>query len=542
MARMRRTSCVLTVVAVLAVTMPAVRARNDSPRAQAVQAQPAAQAFDLVIRNGRVLDGAGNPWVRADVGIRGDRVVAVGDLADAPAARTIDARDRFVAPGFIDVHSHAGEGLTREGLEQARPLLAQGVTTLFVNPDGGGPIDLATQRARFEARRLGVNVAQLIGHGQVREAVMGMADRAATADELSKMRALVQRAMEQGAFGLSSGLFYAPGSFAPTEEVIDLMSVVARYGGVHTSHVRDEGDYGAGVVASVDEIIRIAEATGTVGIVSHMKALGINTWGLAVACTTRIERARARGVQVFADQYPYEASSTSLMGAVVPRWVQAGSNEATTARLADAAARARMLPEIRRNIERRGGAASLVVAVYGPNRAYEGKSLADIASQLQVPPDEAVVSLVSRGSVSIVSFNMSDEDIEHIMRQPWTMTSSDGGLVKMGEGKPHPRNYGAHARKLARYVRERRVVSLEQAVRSMTSLPALVFRIADRGTLRAGAFADVVVFDAATVRDAATYVDPHQLAEGVAATIVNGTVVYEGGAFTDALPGRVLRR
>ena len=288
MARMRRTSCVLTVVAVLAVTMPAVRARNDSPRAQAVQAQPAAQAFDLVIRNGRVLDGAGNPWVRADVGIRGDRVAAVGDLADAPAARTIDARDRFVAPGFIDVHSHAGEGLTREGLEQARPLLAQGVTTLFVNPDGGGPIDLATQRARFEARRLGVNVAQLIGHGQVREAVMGMADRAATADELSKMRALVQRAMEQGAFGLSSGLFYAPGSFAPTEEVIDLMSVVARYGGVHTSHVRDEGDYGAGVVASVDEIIRIAEATGTVGIVSHMKALGINTWGLAVACTTRI--------------------------------------------------------------------------------------------------------------------------------------------------------------------------------------------------------------------------------------------------------------
>ena len=489
-----------------------------------------------------MLDGAGNPWIRADIGIQGDRVVAVGHLDGRPATRVIDAKDRYVAPGFIDVHTHAGEGLTREGLQQGRPLLAQGVTSIVANPDGGGPIDLAAQRARFEQRRLGVNVALLIGHGRVREAVMGMADRVATADELARMRALVQRAMEQGAFGLSSGLFYAPGSYAPTEEVIELMKVVAPFGGVHTSHIRDEGDYGAGVVASVDEIIRIAEATRTIGIVSHMKALGPNAWGLAVACATRIDRARARGVQVFADQYPYEASSTSLVGAVVPRWVQAGGAAAMTARLADPGERARMLPEIRENIARRGGAATLVVAFYAPERRFEGQSLGAIAASLNLPPDEAVVALVARGDVSIVSFNMSEDDIEHIMRQPWTMTSSDGGLVFAGEGKPHPRNNGAHARKLARYVRERRTIGLEAAVRSMTSLPALVFRLTDRGALRPGVFADIVIFDPATVKDTATYLDPHQLAEGVSATIVNGTVVYEDGTFTDALPGRVLRR
>jgi N-acyl-D-amino-acid deacylase len=335
-------------------------------------------------------------------------------------------------------------------------------------------------------------------------------------------------------------LFYVPGSFAPTEELMALMEVVAPFGGVHTSHVRDEGDYGAGVVASVDEIIRIAESTHTIGIVSHMKALGPNSWGLAVACATRIDRARARGVQVFADQYPYEASSTSLVGAVVPTWVQVGGEAQMRTRLADAAERARMLPEIRRNIERRGGAATLVVAFHAPNRSYEGRSLDQIATSMHVSPEEAVVAMVARGGVSIVSFNMSEDDIEHIMRQPWTMTSSDGGLVAIGEGKPHPRNYGAHARKLARYVRERKTVSLEFAVRSMTSLPALVFRMTDRGALRPGAFADIVIFDPATVRDAATYLDPHQLAEGVSATIVNGTVVYENATFTGALPGRVL--
>lgn len=540
MARMRPTSCVVIFTAALVVTAAGLSPLHG--QATARQRQVETEPFDLVIRNGRVLDGAGNPWIRADVGIRGDRIVAIGDLSDRAATRVLDAKDRYVAPGFVDVHSHAGEGLTRDDLKQGQPLLAQGVTTILANPDGGGPVDLAAQRAGFERRGIGLNVGLLIGHGEVREAVLGMADRAPTPDELVKMRGLVDRAMREGAFGLSTGLFYAPGSYATTDEVIELMKVVAPFGGVHTSHMRDESDYGAGVVASVDEIIRIADATNTIGVVSHMKALGPGAWGLSVACGLRIDRARARGVQVFADQYPYEASSTSLVGAVVPRWVEAGGRAAMQARLANAADRARMLPEIRANIARRGGPATLVVAFYRPERAYEGKSLADIAEALTVPPEEAVVNLVARGDVSIVSFNMSEDDIEFIMRQPWTMTSSDGGLVGMGEGRPHPRNNGSHARKLARYVRERKTIGLEAAIRSMTSLPALVFHLADRGTIREGAFADVVVFDPATIRDKATYMDPHQLATGVAATIVNGTVVYEGGTFSDTLPGRVLRR
>jgi N-acyl-D-aspartate/D-glutamate deacylase len=396
-------------------------------------AQPS-QTFDVLIRNGRVMDGSGNPWLRADVGISGDRIAAVGRLTGAAGRVMIEAADRLVAPGFIDVHSHALEGLVRAELREGLPLLAQGVTTIVGNPDGGGSVDLAAQRQRLVSGGIGPNAALLIGHGAVRAAVMGQANRAPTADELERMRELVKRGMQEGAFGLSSGLFYTPGSFAKTEEVIALAAVAGEFGGLYTSHIRDEGDYGIGVVASVDEVIRIAE------------------------------------------------------------------------------------------------------------EAREGRSLAQIAEARSVPAERAALDLLARGNASIVSFNMTDRDIEAIMRQPYTMTSSDGGLVLMSEGKPHPRNYGAFARKLAVYVRERKTISLESAIRSMTSLPAAVFSIRDRGIIRAGAFADVVVFDPARVRDRATYTDPHQLAEGMDYVLVNGVVVVDGGTFTKATPGRVLRK
>jgi N-acyl-D-aspartate/D-glutamate deacylase len=265
------------------------------------------------------MDGSGNPWIRADLGIRAGRIAAIGNLTTAKASTIIDAKDRLVTPGFIDVHSHAAEGLTRPELRQARPIIAQGVTTLVVNPDGGGPVDLASQRAGIEKGGVGPNVALLIGHGSIRRSVMGETQqRAPSTDELEKMRGLVRRAMEQGAFGLSSGLFYTPGSFAKTEEVIALAAVAGEFGGVYTSHIRDEGDYNVGVVASVQEVIRIAEEGRLTGIVSHMKALGPDNWGLSMASTTRIDHARARGVPVFADQYPYEASSTSLRAALLP--------------------------------------------------------------------------------------------------------------------------------------------------------------------------------------------------------------------------------
>lgn len=487
-------------------------------------AQPAQQSFDVLIRNGRVMDGTGNPWIRADVAVRGDRIVAMGRLPDATAARTIDAADRLVTPGFIDVHSHAAEGLTRPQLRQGQPALAQGVTTLVVNPDGGGPVDLAAQRARLESGRIGPNVALLIGHGAVRREVMGGDNRAPTDTELERMRELVRRGMAEGAYGLSSGLFYVPGSFAKTEEVIALARVAAEYRGVYTSHIRDEANYNIGVVASVEEVIAVAEGAHLPGIVTHMKALGPDNWGLGVTAAARIEAARARGVDVFADQYPYEASSTSLRAALLP-----GGVEPTEA-------------VVRDNLKRRGGPDSIQIAFYKPDPLLEGKTLSQIAAARKASPEETAMELISKGGASIVSFNMSEDDIRHIMTRPYTMASSDGGLVLPTEGKPHPRDYGAFARRLAVYVRERNVVGLEFAIRSMTSLPALVFSLKDRGTLREGAYADIAIFDPAKVKDTATYADPHHLAEGMSYVLVNGVVVVDEGKFTEALPGKVLRR
>jgi N-acyl-D-amino-acid deacylase len=532
-----RSTCTL---ALLTLAL-AVAALSVGPaRMVTVHAQAQGARYDTLITNGRVFDGSGRPPVRADVAIKDGRIAAIGHLAGATATRTIDAGDRYVTPGFIDVHSHAAEGLAREGLQQGQPLLAQGVTTIVGNPDGGGPTDLKQQKLALERRGLGPNVALLIGHGSVRGAVLGMADQTPTAEQLARMKALVRQAMEDGAFGLSSGLFYAPGSYAKTEEVIELAKATAPYGGLYTSHIRDESNYTVGVLASVDEVIRIADEAHVTGIVTHMKALGPDNWGLGATLVQHIEQARARGVSVYADQYPYEASSTSLTAAVLPRWAQVDGDAALKARLLDAATRAKMLPEARENIRRRGGAASLAIAHYAPDRSLEGKNLEDVSKARGVPPEEAAMDLVLKGDVSIVSFNMSEKDIELIMRQPWTMASSDGGLVPMNAGVPHPRNYGAFARRIARYVNERKTVPLDFALRSMTGLSADVFGMPDRGYLREGAWADVLVFDPAAIHDIATYTKPHQLAQGMWYVFVNGTPVLEKGELTPALPGRVL--
>ena len=509
----------------------------------ATQPQP---SFDVLIQNGRVMDGSGNPWLAADLGIRAGRIAAVGRLAGARGTTVIDAAGRLVAPGFIDVHSHAAEGLIRPALRQGQPLLAQGVTTIVANPDGGGPSDLVTQRAALEEAGLGPNVALLIGHAAVRRAVMGGDNRAPTAAELERMLVLVRTAMREGAFGLSSGLFYTPGSYAATEEVIALTKAAAESGGVYTSHIRDEGNYNVGVVAAVEEVIRIAEEARTIGIVSHAKALGPDNWGLGHAITHRLAAARVRGIQVFADQYPYEASSTSLRAALLPDGVAAPSAahlENPTAMTAEERGVLERAEKVAtENLRRRGGPAAILIAHYGPDRSLEGKSLEAVASARRQSPVRTALELIARQSPSIVSFNMSEDDIAEIMRQPYTMTSSDGGLVAMNEGKPHPRNYGSFARKLSRYVRERRTVTLEEAIRSMTSLPASVFGLRDRGVIREGAAADVVIFDPAKVVERSTYTDPHQLAEGMAWVLVNGEVVIADGKFTQALPGKVLRR
>jgi N-acyl-D-amino-acid deacylase len=502
----------------------------------------AAQAptrFDVLIKNAHVIDGMGNPWILADVGIVGDRIQAVGPLANAAAAKTIDAAGLVVTPGFIDVHSHAGPGLATEALKQGQPVLAQGITTVLVNPDGGGPTDLAGQRARYTKQGIGPNVGLMVPHGSVRQAVIGMTDRDPDSEQLAKMVDLVRQGMRNGAFGLSSGLYYAPGSYSKTSEVVAMAKMAAQFNGVYSSHIRDEADYSIGLVAAVQEVITIAEEAGLIGVVSHMKALGPSSHGLSMALVERIEAARARGVQVYSDQYPYNASGTGIGGALIPRWAQVNGRDALLRRIRGDE-RKKIVEEVRQNIVRRGGPDTLVISRYAADPSIEGRNLLELAQKAGTTPEEHALALLEKGDASLVSFNMSERDIELIMRQTWNMTCTDGDLVPMGQGKPHPRAYGAFARKLRLYVRDRGIIDLPFAIRSMTSLPAQVFALKDRGQVRAGAFADLLIFDPAKVNDAATYQDPHQLSEGMTHIIVNGAVVRENGSFTTALPGRVL--
>ncbi len=504
------------------------------------------RSADLLIRGGLVHDGTlQRAPVVADVAVVGDRIVGVGDLSGWTALRTLDAAGRVVAPGFIDTHSHAAESLARRGLHTAEALLAQGVTTIVINPDGGGPVDIAAQRTRLATLGTGVNVAPLVGHGAIRGAVIGGEDRAPTPAERDRMRVLVRQALQAGAFGLSSGLFYTPGAYATVDEVADLMRVAAEILGpsaIHTSHIRDEGTYTIGVVAAVDEIIAIAARSATTGIVTHMKALGPDAWGKTRECAAHIEAARTRGVSMWADQYPYEASGTSLFAALIPRDAQLGGRKALVARLADPPRRAALLPLVKENIRRRGGPDTLMVAFHPPDRRIEGQSLEAIARARGVTPEEATLALVALHDTSIVSFNMSMDDIEFLMRRPWMMTCSDGATYMPGEGKPHPRGHGAFTRKLTAFVNERRTLTLAQALHSMTGLPAHVCTIDGRGRVAEGAYADVVVFDPTALRDEATYQEPHRHATGMSWVLVNGTVAVDNGRPTHALAGRALQR
>ncbi len=492
----------------------------------------------MIIRNGRVLDGSGNPWFRADVALRGDRIAAVGDLDGAQAGREIDAAGLYVAPGFIDSHSHAAGSLVSEEESDAQLLLAQGVTTVLINPDGGGAVDLAAQRAALLKHGLGVNVAQLAAHGSIRRAVMGSEDRLATETELESMRALVRSAMEAGAFGLSTGPFYVPGSYSDTRELVELAKVASEYGGAYTSHIRDESNYTIGLVAAVDEVIQVAREADLPAVVTHIKALGPPVWGYAHAVVQRIARARNEGLQVYADQYPYLASSTGLGAALLPRWAQAGGRDSLVARFDDPDVMPRIRAAMVENLARRGGADRIQFRNFPPDPSVLGRTLAEVAAAWSMAPIDAAVAMLRQGNASIISFNMNEQDVKTFMRQPWTMTSSDGG----SRGFPHPRTFGAFPRKIRVYVLDEQVVDLASALRSMTSLPAQVFRIPHRGAIRPGAYADLVVFDLENLRDRATFEDPIQLAEGMIHVFVNGRAAISDGQFTGSLDGRVLRQ
>jgi N-acyl-D-aspartate/D-glutamate deacylase len=506
------------------------------------RAQP---EFDLLVRGGTVVDGTGAAGYRADVAVRGDRIVLVTREAidAARARRVLDAEGRIVAPGFIDAHSHSDNLADRPLAEGA---LRQGVTTLIYAADGGMPWPLPRQIETLRTGGHAPNIVFFAGFNTARSRVLGSVDRAPTPAELEEMKAMIAQAMDAGAIGMSSGLRYTPAIYASTEEVIALARVAAQRGGIYSSHMRDEG---AGSLDAVRELIRIAREAGMPAQITHHKLMGQPQWGQSVQTLALVDAARAEGLDITIDAYPYDATSTGT-AVLFPPWALAGGGDSLRARLADPAQRARIETGMREIIlEERGGGdlARIRIARYGRNSSWNGKTFADIAAERGREPtlDFAVelgIEIQMNGGASGVWHVVDEADVRRVLQHPWTMIGSDGALSAPGEGHPHPRNYGAFARVLGRYVREYGVLTLEDAIRKMTSLPAWRFGQTERGRIAEGAYADIAVFNAQTIIDRATYEEPHQYAIGVDHVVVNGVVVIESASLTGERPGRVLRR
>jgi N-acyl-D-amino-acid deacylase len=500
-------------------------------------------AYDLVLRNARVLDGSGNPWYRGDIAIRGDTIAKIAASIGEPAKRVIDVKGQIVTPGFIDIHSHARRGIFN--VPTADNYVRQGVTTLIEGPDGSSPLPLAPFFDKLDALHMSVNMGAFVGQGSVRAAVLGEVDRKPTAAEMDKMRALVEQGMKEGAFGLSSGLFYVPGTFSSTEEVTELAKVAGRFGGIYISHMRDETSH---IVDSVKETIAIGEFGGLPTQVTHHKIIGPANWGKSVDTLRLIDEARLRGVDASIDQYPYTTSATSIQAALFPAWAQEGGRAEILKRLKDPATRARIKTEATRLIrEERGGGdpKNIVLSQCGFDASLAGKNLAEVtklrgAEATIENAAEAGMWIVEQGGCGGVFHAISEQDLERILRHPATMIASDGEIPTFGQAAPHPRSYGTWARVLGLYVRERKVITLEDAIRKMTTLPAQRLGLKDRGLLREGMKADIAVFDPAQVRDTATFDKPHQYAEGFSCVLVNGSIVFDGTAMTAARPGKVL--
>ena len=500
-------------------------------------------AYDLLIRSVRILDGTGAPWFRGDVAIRGDTITATGHVPAGEARIVIDGRGQVVAPGFIDIHTHARRGILQ--VPTADNYTRQGVTTLIEGPDGSSPIPLAPFLAGIAAARPSANFGTFIGQGSVRESVMGNVDRKATPAELEQMTRLVRDGMTEGAFGLSTGLFYTPGSYTPTEEIVVLARAAGALGGIHVSHMRDEATK---VTDSVRETIRIGEEGGLPTQVTHHKIIGNENWGKSAETLRLVEEARTRGVDVTIDQYPYTASSTSISAALMPKWALEGSQQDVVKRLADPAQRERIKQAVVSMLahERGGGDPSRVsISSCRWDPSLAGKNLAEITRGFGMEPTlenaaEAAMQIVQRGGAQGIFHAISEEDLQRILRFPLTMIASDGEVPIFGKESPHPRSYGTFVRVLGVYVREKQVLRLEEAVRKMTSLPAMRLGLPDRGILRPGMKADLVLFDPQRVRDTATFENPHQYAEGILLVVVNGQVIFDGKDMTAARPGRIL--
>jgi dihydroorotase/N-acyl-D-amino-acid deacylase len=513
--------------------------------ALATTAAAQAPQYDVLITGGTVIDGTGAPRYRADVAITGNRITRISrdPLARTSARRVVDARNRIVSPGFIDLHAHL-EPLPE--LPGARSAVTQGVTTVLGGPDGTSPWPFAAYLAERERQTLGVNVAYLVGHNTVRRTVMGTADRAPTAAELDRMKQMIAQGMGEGAFGISTGLFYVPGTYSDIEEVIALSRVAADSGGIYTSHLRKEG---LGLFDGVREAIEIGRRAHIPIVLTHHKAVGQQMWGKSVVTLAMIDSARAAGIDVMADVYPYTATHTGI-SALIPSWALADGDSAFRRRVADPVLKDSITRGIVFNILNDRGGGDLRRVQFSRvawDKTLEGKTLADWAARRKLastPENGAalVIEAQAKGGANAIYHVLDEADVQRIMRHPQVMIASDGRLSTPGDGHPHPRAYGTFPRALGHYVRDTHTLTLEQGVHKMTGMPATRLGLRERGVLREGAMADVVVFDAAKIADKATFAAPHQYATGIDAVLVNGVFAVDKGAFTDARAGVVLRR
>jgi len=506
-------------------------------------------AFDLVLEGGSVWNGSGSHPVIEDIGVRGDRIVAIGDLSGVDTKQRIAVNGLAVVPGFIDIHSHAVRGSRQtSGLfkhPDAENYIRQGVTTVIGGPDGGSDLSIVGLLEDFEATAASVNFGTFIGHNTVREAVMGRENRAPAADELETMRQLVANGMRDGAFGLSSGLKYIPGAYSETAEVIELAKVAGAHGGIYISHMREEG---LDLVKSVKETIRIGEEAGLPAQITHHKVVGVDMWGASAETLALVDAANARGVDVSIDQYPYTASSTGI-SVLFPAWSLAGPRALRLERLQSPETRARIKQGIVYNlVHDRGGNDPSRVAIANCewDTSLNGKNLAGVLEERgqAVNMDNAAelaMELQENGGCFGVFHAMSEEDVTRIMRHPRTMIASDGGIHVPGEGVPHPRNYGTFSRVLAHYVRETHTLSAGEAIYKMSKWPAQRIGLQDRGRIQVGAMADIAVMDLDTVQDHASFENPHQYSSGVLHVLVNGEWVLRDGQMTGKRPGRALR-
>ncbi len=529
-------------------------------------------SFDILIRNGRVVDGTGNPWFWSDIGIKDGRIAAMGDLSGEDGEKVIDASGLVISPGFIDIHTHSDTVLLVNPTGDSH--IMQGVTTNLIGNCGGSvaPVSEPMKRRyevmlrrydleidwttlgeffeKVEEKGTSLNVASLVGNATVRMAVMGMERRAPTKEELKEMKDLVAEAMEDGAFGLSTGLFYAPSGYASTDEVVELAKVAAEYGGIYATHIRGEGDP---LIEAVREAIEIGERAGIPVEISHHKAMGKRNWGKVKETLRMMEEARRRGIEVTCDVYAWRAGSTGLT-ATLPHWVHEGGLERLLERLRDPETRQRIKREMAEgtpgweSIVHEIGWENVMISGCPGHREYEGKRVAELAEEKGVDPYDFAFDLLieEKGRVWMVIFGMSPEDVATVIKSPLSMIASDSSAIAprgpLGEGKPHPRTYGNFVKVLGEYVREKRLLTLEEAVRKMTSMPAQKLGLLDRGLLRVGNWADVVIFDPDRVASRATYLDPHQFPVGVEWVIVNGVVTVEKGKHTGARAGKVLRK